>query len=912
MLACAALLEKVMADAKAYMEARTELSAPAFCPFPPSPAGPDSTEDYVADLWKRVQALQASGWSAESVPKLADGLLDEISEGHAHAFPELVRPELPEPPSDRAIEHRQHHEARVAYPRRVGRMRIFPPTKTESGLHPIDRFIVEEYIMDVLFYINGWSVSLVRALSSVGSLSLLPMAAAAGMAFVQKLTLAVIFTGGSRKECAAYLVGLPVPFRYEHILAEAIFAQLLLLPRPPFRAIYYTIVMVDLCKALPGAFPPVVASAVRALFHRMVDLDVECRSRLVQWLSHHLSNFQFVWPWEEWSHVLQQAPWSPQRLFCAEVLEKELRLSHWDRVKESLEASPAMVRLLPPRGPPAFKFGKGARGSEEEVKLAGELVEFVQEKRPTREVQAWLESTVKPSLGPGRTLALVMHTLLHLGTKSITHTFTALERFHVILSQLAPTHDDQAALLACVEDFWQVSPQMAVVVIDRLMGIRVVSSLAISSFSLSPQNGPRIHTSDHLWEVLHNAISKTSNRTTDVRKQVASAQQAAAALIAAASRASVQAEAAAAAVASSEGGPGEDLKVRQAEERARSLLQEAASAQAAASAKKAVLEDAQREQEALFLAVCKGFVTLLDERLRASSEQAGNGPAPMQEEQEEDEEVGRGEGIPSDNANGLPRKVQENGSGSRWKRKKKRGRGPEEEELAEAQEEEEWQGCVLGHLRAIVRHYSGEVWAVAERLRTEVVTEAVHPSIAAAVWGGLGVPQAACLPPALWTTSGLAPGRFTPPSKRPDSSGNGQLDSAVLLHSISSLHVLVLPRRVAPRYADLTAEEATDLWLLAKRIGCKLENHHQATSLTFTIQDGPQAGQTVPHVHIHILPRRDGDFKKNDDVYDAVDESEKLMSESAEKLDLDKETKSRSVEDMAAEATTLARLFESS
>eukprot|EP00850_Spirogloea_muscicola_P016263 SM000131S26693 [mRNA] locus=s131:30273:35576:- [translate_table: standard] len=900
-----------MADAKSYMEARTELSAPAFCPFPPSPAGPDSTEDYVADLWKRVQALQASGWSAESVPKLADGLLDEISEGHAHAFPELVRPELPEPPSDRAIEHRQHHEARVAYPRRVGRMRIFPPTKTESGLHPIDRFIVEEYIMDVLLYING-----------------------------------------CRKECAAYLVGLPVPFRYEHILAEAIFAQLLLLPRPPFRAIYYTIVMVDLCKALPGAFPPVVASAVRALFHRMVDLDVECRSRLVQWLSHHLSNFQFVWPWEEWSHVLQQAPWSPQRLFCAEVLEKELRLSHWDRVKESLEASPAMVRLLPPRGPPVFKFGKGARGSEEEVKLAGELVGLVQEKRPTREVQAWLESTVKPLLGPGRTLALVMHTLLHLGTKSITHTFTALERFHVILSQLAPTHDGQAALLACVEDFWQVSPQMAVVVIDRLMGIRVVSSLAISSFSLSPQNGLRIHTSDHLWEVLHNAISKTSNRTTDVRKQVASAQQAAATLIAAASRASVQAEAAAAAVASTEGGPGEDLKVRQAEERARSLLQEAASAQAAASAKKAVLEDAQKEQEvgscnllvlirecslmpavpllsslvpqvqavlrglccqALFLAVCKGFVTLLDERLRAS-EQAGNGPAPMQEEQEEDEEVGKGEGIPPDNANGLPRKVQENGSGSLRRRKKKRGRGPEEEELAEAQEEEEWQGCVLGHLRAIVRHYSSEVWAVAERLRTEVVTEAVHPSIAAAVWGGLG-PSSAALDNLRFGPWPLHASELTPQSagrsKQPESSGNGQSDSAVLLHTIASLHVLVLPRRVAPRYADLTAEEATDLWLLAKRIGSKLETHHQATSLTFTIQDGPQAGQTVPHVHIHILPRRDGDFKKNDDVYDAVDESEKLMSESAEKLDLDKETKSRSVEDMAAEATTLARLFES-
>ena len=36
-------------------------------------------------------------------------------------------------------------------------------------------------------------------------------------------------------------------------------------------------------------------------------------------------------------------------------------------------------------------------------------------------------------------------------------------------------------------------------------------------------------------------------------------------------------------------------------------------------------------------------------------------------------------------------------------------------------------------------------------------------------------------------------------------------------------------------------------------------------------QDGPQAGQTVAHVHIHLIPRRKGgDFEKNDEIYDAV------------------------------------------
>ncbi|XP_050219767.1 bifunctional bis(5'-adenosyl)-triphosphatase/adenylylsulfatase FHIT [Mercurialis annua] len=112
-------------------------------------------------------------------------------------------------------------------------------------------------------------------------------------------------------------------------------------------------------------------------------------------------------------------------------------------------------------------------------------------------------------------------------------------------------------------------------------------------------------------------------------------------------------------------------------------------------------------------------------------------------------------------------------------------------------------------------------------------------------------------------------------------------------------HVLVCPRREVKRFADLTADEISDLWLVAQKVGNRLESHHQATSLTLTIQDGPQAGQTVPHVHIHILPRKGGDFQNNDEIYDAIDEKEKELKE---KLDLDKERKDRSIEEMTKEA----------
>lgn len=119
-------------------------------------------------------------------------------------------------------------------------------------------------------------------------------------------------------------------------------------------------------------------------------------------------------------------------------------------------------------------------------------------------------------------------------------------------------------------------------------------------------------------------------------------------------------------------------------------------------------------------------------------------------------------------------------------------------------------------------------------------------------------------------------------------------------------HVLVCPRREVKRFADLPADETSDLWLTAQKVGSELEHYHKASSLTFAIQDGPQAGQTVPHVHIHIIPRKAGDFEKNDEIYDAIDVKGKEL---AQKLDLDKERKDRTLEEMSQEANEYRALF---
>ncbi|KAG1056581.1 hypothetical protein G6F42_028811 [Rhizopus arrhizus] len=68
-----------------------------------------------------------------------------------------------------------------------------------------------------------------------------------------------------------------------------------------------------------------------------------------------------------------------------------------------------------------------------------------------------------------------------------------------------------------------------------------------------------------------------------------------------------------------------------------------------------------------------------------------------------------------------------------------------------------------------------------------------------------------------------------------------------------------------------------------------------------TIQDGPQAGQTVPHVHMHIIPRKQGDWANNDDIYEELDKKKKGVD--------NEDRKPRTEQEMSLEANELRLYF---
>jgi len=94
-------------------------------------------------------------------------------------------------------------------------------------------------------------------------------------------------------------------------------------------------------------------------------------------------------------------------------------------------------------------------------------------------------------------------------------------------------------------------------------------------------------------------------------------------------------------------------------------------------------------------------------------------------------------------------------------------------------------------------------------------------------------------------------------------------------------HVLVSPLRIIPRFTDLTSQEVGDLLTTVQKVQKMLAVTYFADaskgvkgspedgSFNIAIQDGPDAGQSVPHVHCHIIPRLKGD-ETGDQIYDRL------------------------------------------
>uniref|UniRef100_A0A673ICX5 Nuclear cap-binding protein subunit 1 n=1 Tax=Sinocyclocheilus rhinocerous TaxID=307959 RepID=A0A673ICX5_9TELE len=443
---------------------------------------PHPQEEYLDCLWAQVQKLKKDRWQERHILRPYIAFDSVLCEALQHNLPPFT------PPA---------HSDDAVYPMPHVVFRMFdytdaPEGPVMPGSHSVERFVIEENLRCIIK--SHWR---------------------------------------ERKTCAAQLLSYPgknkIPLNY-HIV-EVIFGELFQLPSPPHIDVMYTALLIELCKLQPGSLPQVLAQATEMMYMRLDTMNTTCIDRLINWFSHHLSNFQFRWSWDDWADCLTQDIEKPKPKFVKEVLEKCMRLSYHQRIVDIVPQS--FSALIPANPVCSYKYEEETECPLPGLAMATTVSNAIKNRASNEEILIVLKDVPNPNQdddddeGDGFNplkIEVFLQTLLHLAAKSFSHSFSALAKFHEVLKNLTDSDEGKLHILRVLYEFWRNHPQMTSVLVDKLIRTQIVDCAAVANWIFSPEMAHDF-TRFYVWEILHSTIRKMNKHVQKIQKELDEAKE---------------------------------------------------------------------------------------------------------------------------------------------------------------------------------------------------------------------------------------------------------------------------------------------------------------------------------------------------------------------------------------------------
>ena len=106
--------------------------------------------------------------------------------------------------------------------------------------------------------------------------------------------------------------------------------------------------------------------------------------------------------------------------------------------------------------------------------------------------------------------------------------------------------------------------------------------------------------------------------------------------------------------------------------------------------------------------------------------------------------------------------------------------------------------------------------------------------------------------------------------------GFASTESFIAIYNISPIlpgHSLVVPVKHAKSLFDLNEDEISGFFTFARKVTAFLCDVYNCEAYDWSLQEGLEAGQSVDHLHLHIIPRKPGDLSKDEDWYGKLQQS---------------------------------------
>jgi len=79
------------------------------------------------------------------------------------------------------------------------------------------------------------------------------------------------------------------------------------------------------------------------------------------------------------------------------------------------------------------------------------------------------------------------------------------------------------------------------------------------------------------------------------------------------------------------------------------------------------------------------------------------------------------------------------------------------------------------------------------------------------------------------------------------------------INPVNPGHTLVIPKKHFSTMEDITVEELAEVMKVVKTVGRAIKQGLELDGYNVNINNGEVAGQIVPHLHFHVIPRKEGD-----------------------------------------------------
>jgi bis(5'-adenosyl)-triphosphatase len=93
-------------------------------------------------------------------------------------------------------------------------------------------------------------------------------------------------------------------------------------------------------------------------------------------------------------------------------------------------------------------------------------------------------------------------------------------------------------------------------------------------------------------------------------------------------------------------------------------------------------------------------------------------------------------------------------------------------------------------------------------------------------------------------------------------------------------HSLIIPRRHVVSINELNDEEMTEFFSFTRQVTQLLLHVFESEGFDWSLQESEAAGQSIAHLHLHIIPRKTGDLKRPGDWYALLQQNSQELIDS--------------------------------